>query len=251
MNLEPYKEEFISLYNDDCLNILKTIPDKSINLILQDPPYNITACKWEWDIMTKINDFWNEWTRIISDNGAIVMTASQPFTSKLILSNLKMFRYELIWEKEKGTDFGNSNRKPLNSHENIIIFYKKQPIYNKQLLIGKPYTRKNNRKNNKEDLNFLSDNTGLWINKGFRTPKSVLKISRDNMSFNKNHHPTQKPVALMEFLIKTYSNENDLVFDGFMGSGTTGIACKNLKRNFIGVELDSKYFEIAKERIKG
>ena len=166
------------------------------------------------------------------------------------MSNLDWWRYELIWEKDKGTDFGNANRKPLNAHENIEIFYNAQPTYNKQMRTSKPYVRKNYRNNDNDDLNFTSDNSGVWVNNGERTPISVIKIARDNMQKGKNLHPTQKPVELLEYLIKTYTNEGETVLDNCMGSGSTGVACKHTNRRFIGIELDDKYFEIAKKRIE-
>ncbi len=238
----------IELIQGDCSEKMKDIPDKSIDMILCDLPYGTTACKW--DTIIPFEPLWEQYERVIKDNGAIVLTAKQPFTSKLVTSNVDGFRYELIWEKEKGTDFGNANRKPLNAHENILVFYKKQPTYNKQMTKGKPYIKKNNRNNNGSDLNFTSDNSGVWINKGERTPISVLKIARDNIHKGKNIHPTQKPVPLFEYLIKTYTNEGETVLDNCMGSGTTGVACINTNRNFIGFELDKHYYDIAKERIQ-
>lgn len=237
----------IQLYQGDCLEVMKNIPDNSIDMILCDLPYGTTACKW--DIIIPFNLLWKQYNRIIKDNGAIVLFAKQPFTSQLVNSNLKYFRYELIWQKDKGTDFGNANRKPLNSHENILVFYKKQPTYNKQLFAGKPYTKKNYKNNDDSDLNFKSDNSGIWVNDGFRTPTSVIKYARDNIHKGSNLHPTQKPVALLEYLIKTYTNEGEIVLDNCMGSGSTGMACINTNRNSIGIELDEGYFNVAKERI--
>ena len=228
----------------DCLELMKDIPDDSIDMILCDLPYGTTACKW--DIIIPLDRLWVEYERIIKDNGAIVLFGRQPFTSTLVMSNTKMWRYELVWEKEKGTDFGNANRKFVNSHENIEVFYKKQPTYNKQLRKGKPYIRKNNRNNSKEDLNFTRDNSGTWVNEGNRTPTTVLKIARDITSL----HPTQKPIALLEYLIKTYTNEGETVLDNCMGSGSTGVACIHTNRNFIGMELEEKYFNIAKDRME-
>ena len=181
--------------------------------------------------------------------GVIALFCKQPFTSAVVQSNLPWWRYELIWEKDKGTDFGNANRKPLNAHENIEIFYNSQPTYNKQMLKGKPYIKKNYRNNNEDDLNFKSDNSGVWVNNGERTPTSVIKIARDNIHKGTNLHPTQKPVELLEWLIKSYTNKGDLVLDNCMGSGSTGVACINTNRNFIGYELDEKYFEIARKRL--
>lgn len=237
----------IELKQGNCLELMKDIPSHSIDMILCDLPYGTTSCKW--DIIIPFEPLWEEYKRIIKNNGAIALFGKQPFTSFLIQSNLKWWRYELIWEKEKGTDFGNANRKPLNAHESIQIFYNKQPTYNKQMLPGQPYTKKNYRNNDEEDLNFKSDNSGVWVNKGERTPITVLKFARDNIHKGTNLHPTQKPVKLLEWLIKSYTNENELVLDNCMGSGSTGVACINTNRNFIGYELEPNYFEIAQNRI--
>jgi site-specific DNA-methyltransferase (adenine-specific) len=237
----------IDLKQGNCLELMKEIPNHSIDMILCDLPYGTTACKW--DIIIPFEPLWEEYKRIIKNNGAIALFGKQPFTSFLIQSNLPWWRYELIWEKEKGTDFGNANRKPLNAHESIQIFYNKQPTYNKQMLPGQPYTKKNYRNNDEEDLNFKSDNSGVWVNKGERTPITVLKFARDNIHKGTNLHPTQKPVKLLEWLIKSYTNENELVLDNCMGSGSTGVACINTNRNFIGYELEPNYFEIAQNRI--
>lgn len=229
----------------DCLEILKQIPDKSINLILQDPPYFTTKCPWEWDIMTKIDELWTEWKRVIKDNGTIVMTASQPFTSKLVMSNLKMFKYEWIWEKSNGGGFLLANKVPLKRHENILIFAKKQLTYNPQKTKGKPYICKSSG-----GTKFLGEETSKkiagWVtkNNGDRYPISVIKIPSET-----GLHPTQKPVALMEYLIKTYTNKGDIVFDGFAGSFTTAVACDNLKRDWICCDIDKEYCEIGKKRI--
>ena len=232
----------------DCLELMKDIPDGSVDMILCDLPYGTTACKW--DVIIPFEPLWEQYRRVIKMGGAVALFCKQPFTSLVVQSNLDWWRYELIWQKEKGTDFGHANHKPLNAHENIEIFYNKQPTYNKQMLKGTPYTKKNNRNNDKTDLNFSSDNSGIWVNKGERTPVSVLKFARDNIHKGKNLHPTQKPVKLLEWLIKSYTNEGETVLDNCMGSGSTGVACVNTNRNFIGYELDEEYFKIAKERIE-
>ena len=232
----------------DCLELMKDIPDGSVDMILCDLPYGTTACKW--DVIIPFEPLWEQYRRVIKMGGAVALFCKQPFTSLVVQSNLDWWRYELIWQKEKGTDFGHANHKPLNAHENIEIFYNKQPTYNKQMLKGTPYTKKNNRNNDKTDLNFSSDNSGIWVNKGERTPVSVLKFARDNIHKGKNLHPTQKPVKLLEWLIKSYTNEGETVLDNCMGSGSTGVACVNANRNFIGYELDEEYFKIAKERIE-
>lgn len=234
----------IELIQGDCLEALKTLEDKSIDLILQDPPYNTTACKWEWDIMTKIDEFWAEWKRVIKDNGAIVMTASQPFTSKLVMSNLKMFKYEWVWEKEQGVNFQLAKKQPLKVHEDVCVFYESQPTYNPQGLIDCNIVKSNKGKGGSLGHCSSEAKRGEYSQTKKGYPRTVQKFGR-----NRGLHPTQKPVALMEYLIKTYTNEGDTVFDGFMGSGSTGVACKNLNRNFIGIELDPEYFKIAEKRI--
>lgn len=241
----------IELICGDCLEILKTLEDKSIDLILQDPPYNTTACKWEWNIMTKIDEFWAEWKRVIKDNGAIVMTASQPFTSKLVMSNLKMFKYEWIWDKVTARGHLVAKKRPMAQHENIIVFYNNAPTYNPQM-IDRPKDKIEYRKTTEYNrTNIMGGKKGnAPQNKVYDKwyPKTIIIESNAGSSV-KSIHPTQKPVALMEYLIKTYTNEGDTVFDGFMGSGTTGVACKDLNRNFIGCELDPEYFKIAEKRI--
>ena len=185
--------------------------------------------------------------RVIKDNGAICLFGQGAFTANLIMSNIPMYRYDLVWEKTKAGGFLNAKRMPLQAHENISIFYKKLPTYNPQMEQGKPYTKKavtNGDGNNYGKFNRVGQ---VHINNGERFPRSVIKISNDN---HKSLHPTQKPVALLEYLIKTYTNEGETVLDNCMGSGSTGVACKNLNRKFIGIELDENYFNIAKERIE-
>ena len=233
----------INLMLGDCLERMKEIPDGSVDMVLADPPYGTTACKW--DSVIPLEPMWNELKRIIKPNGAIVMTASQPFTSMLVMSNLGMFKYELIWEKDKPSDFAVAKFKTMKYHETVLIFTNGRATYNPQMVIGKPnhsVGKGIRRKNNESGAN-----TATVSNKtdGLKHPKSVLKINRES----KPIHPTQKPVALMEYLIKTYTNEKETVLDFTMGSGTTGVACKNLNRNFIGIEKDETYFKIAQDRI--
>ena len=233
----------IELIQGDCLELMKHIPDKSIDMILCDLPYGTTACKW--DSVIPLEPMWEQLKRIIKPNGAIVMTASQPFTSMLVMSNLGMFKYELIWEKDKPSDFAVAKFKTMKYHETVLIFTNGRATYNPQMVIGKPnhsVGKGIRRKNNESGAN-----TATVSNKtdGLKHPKSVLKINRES----KPIHPTQKPVALMEYLIKTYTNEGETVLDFTMGSGTTGVACKNLNRKFIGIEKDETYFKIAQDRI--
>lgn len=201
-----------------------------------------TACKW--DSIIPFEDMWGRLNKLIKSNGAIVLFGSEPFSSALRMSNIKNYKYDWIWIKEKGTGFLNSKKQPLKNNEQICVFYKKQPIYNPQMRKGfNPYKTK---KGGLTD-NYRKDSVSEVITEsnGERYPLNTLNFTRDKS----RQHPTQKPVALMEYLIKTYTNENELVLDFTMGSGTTGVACKNLNRHFIGIELDEKYFKIAKERI--
>lgn len=230
----------------DCLDILKELPDKSIRLIIQDPPYNITDCEWEYDITKRIDELWKEWKRVLMDDGAIVMTASQPFTSKMVLSNPKMFNCEWIWEKTNTTGFLNAKRKPLKAHESVLVFSKMSPVYNPQMTEGKPYVKVSGKSSYSVAKHPKIQAGGhLTVSDGKRYPKSVIKIK----NAEKGLHPTQKPVELMKYFIKTYSNENDIVFDGYAGSGTTAVACIELNRKFICVDISPEYCEIAKKRI--
>ena len=233
----------IKLYKGDCLELMKDIPDKSVDMVLCDLPYGTTACKW--DTVIPFDKLWEQYERIIKDNGTICLTASQPFTSNLIMSNPKLFRYEWIWEKSRPSGSMLCNKQPLKSHENILIFYKKFGIYNAQMTETKRVVEKKRTVNKGEIVN-KQKLTRQFDNQGLAYPRSIQQFSNPNY---KSLHPTQKPVELLEYLIKTYTNENDLVLDNCMGSGSTGVACKNLHRKFIGMELDNTYFEIAKERI--
>lgn len=248
----------IQLYKGDCLEVMDVLiaMGVKVDMILCDLPYGTTECKW--DIIIPFDKLWEQYKRIIKDNGAIVLFGSEPFSSLLRCSNLNMFRYDWIWNKQRGFGFANANKMPMKSHEIISIFYKKLPNYNPQKTKGKPYKIKGGIRNKGSSLmsgdKIYQENSRSNIasfvrsdcdNKGDRFPLSIINFNKDN----KNLHPTQKPVALMEYLIKTYTNEGDTVLDNCMGSGTTGVACKRLNRNFIGIEMDDKYFQIAKERI--
>lgn len=229
----------INLLHGDCLELMKDIPDKSIDMILCDLPYGTTACKW--DTVIPFEPLWKQYKRIIKDNGAIVLTASQPFTTDLIMSNRKLYKYVWYWEKTKPSNHLNAKRQPLRTIEDIVVFYKKQATYNPEMT--------------KRENPIIGTDTGSQKTYGktkggyskeytHKYPVNLLRFPRD-----KQVHPTQKPVALFEYLIKTYTNEGETVLDNCMGSGTTGVACINTNRNFIGMELDDKYFEIAKQRI--
>lgn len=230
----------IEIEQGNCLELMKEIPDKSVDMILCDLPYGTTACKW--DIVIPFEPLWEQYNRIIKDNGAIVLFSKQPFTTSLISSNMKLFKYCLVWEKDNHDNPLMAKKRFLNITEDICIFYKKQCTYNPQGLIkinkitkqgrGESLSQKNSRK-----TEYLQEYTNY--------PKNILKFKRDLP----NVHPTQKPVALMEYLIRTYTNEKETVLDNCMGSGLTGVACQNTNRNFIGFELDENYFNIAKERL--
>ena len=239
------------IIHGDCLEVMSEIPDKSIDMILCDLPYGTTACKW--DTIIPFEPLWAQYERVIKDNGAIVLTASQPFTSALVMSNPKMFRYEWIWEKTIASNFLNLRRHPARKHENVLVFYKNIPTYKPRMSEGKPYTdtarvRSDGKEKDSKYLQFLKGETRKKQidNKGTRYPSSVQKFSNPN---NGNVHPTQKPVALFEYLIRTYTNEGETVLDNCIGSGTTAIAALNTGRFFIGIEKEEKYVEIARKRI--
>ena len=235
------------LIHGDCLKEMKNIPNKSINMIICDLPYGTTACKW--DIIIPFDKLWEQYNRIIKDNGAIVLFGQEPFSSYLRISNIKSYKYDWIWVKERLTNISQVKKRAGKTVETISIFYKQQPIYNPQMTIYTGTPRTNKVKNGK--MGKLTDSQEKKVfeyeDTGLRYPTQILNFQRDCLK--SNIHPTQKPVALMEYLIKTYTNEGDLVLDNCMGSGTTGVACKNLNRDFIGIELDEKYFEIAEQRI--
>lgn len=235
------------IYHGDCLDIMPQFPDKSIDMILCDLPYGTTACKW--DKVIPFEPLWEQYNRIIKNRGAIVLTASQPFTSKLVMSNFNMFKYEWIWDKiNLYTGSLLANKYPLKRHENIIVFCNGTPKYNKQMRKGQPYSMKRNTKGVGE-YNSNVYKRIKTINNGDHNPCSVIEIEGGNKS-EKGLHPTQKPVALFEYLIKTYTNEGDLVLDNCAGSGTTAIAAINTKRNYVLIEKKSKYIEIIKNRIE-
>ena len=230
----------MNLLRGDCSELMKDIPDRSIDMILADLPYGTTACKW--DAIIPFELLWEQYMRIIKDDGAIVLTASQPFTTALINSNIKHFRYSWVWEKEVGANFLLAEKQPLKVHEDICVFSKRQPVYNPQMTRGKPYISSGTGDSGEITGKVKKIPT---INRGTRYPRSVIKFKRE-----RGLHPTQKPVALFQYLIKTYTNEGETVLDNCMGSGTTGVACLFTGRNFIGMELDENYFNIAKERIE-
>lgn len=234
----------IDLRQGDCLEVMKTITDKSVDMILCDLPYGTTRNKW--DTVIPFEPLWEQYKRLIKDNGVIALTGNEPFTSLLITSNLKMFKYNWIWQKTKATGFFDAKRRPLNDNEIISIFYKKQPTYNPQMTIAEKLYKRGYVKRNKSDCygeekDFIQQETGL------RYPKRIIQIG--NANTKGIIHPTQKPVELMEYLIKTYTNEGETVLDNCAGSMSTVIAALNTKRNCIAIEKDTKYFEIGKERV--
>lgn len=228
------------LYNQDCMEVLPQLEDKSIDMILCDLPYGTTWCKW--DVIIPFEDLWKQYKRVIKDNGVIVLFCKQPFTTELIHSNLKMFKYNLIWKKDNHDNPMQAKRRFLNITEDIAVFYNKQCTYNPQGIIR---VDKITRQGRGRSLSQIQDRDGEYKQEFTNYPKNILSFNRDK----NNLHPTQKPVALLEYLIKTYTNEGDTVLDNCMGVGSTGVACVNTNRNFIGIEIDKKYFDIAEQRI--
>ena len=232
------------LHHGDCLNVMPAIESKSVDLILCDLPYGVTKNKW--DVVIPFDKLWEQYNRIIKPNGAVVLFGSQPFTTTMIASNMKQFRYCLVWEKNKFSDFLNAKRKPMKTNEDIAIFYKKQPTYNPQYWYSTPYERWNTQKAVDKQTNYGKHKQNVVKSDGRRLPTTVLKFNR----VERPSHPTQKPVDLLEWLIKTYSNEGETVLDNCMGVGSTGIAALQTNRRFIGIELDETYFKQSQEAIK-
>jgi site-specific DNA-methyltransferase (adenine-specific) len=229
------------------MELMQHIPDKSVDMILCDLPYGTTAC--EWDKVLPLDELWKQYKRILKEDGVVVLTASQPFTTDLINSNRDWFRYEIIWMKSRKTNFANVNNMPLKSHENILVFYKKLPTHNQTNLkkLQKPVKswRKNGKGGNLYDNKLQTDKKRLQEYTNYN--ESVIKFNNEH---NVNAHPTQKPVELFRYLIKTYTNEGELVLDNCIGSGTTAVACKQANRNFIGIELSQEYVDIANKRLQ-
>lgn len=243
----------LTLYFGDCLEKMEYIPDKSVDLILCDLPYGISACKW--DSVIPFDKLWGGYERIIKDSGVIALFGSEPFSSLCRMSNLKMYKYDWKWEKPHGSNFINSKYQPAKVHEDIMIFAKMASSYSKkgsmnyfpQMEIGTPYKQKNGKQNTQRGSATIRSPIIQVVteNHGTRYPRSIIRFPLDKEKL----HPTQKPVALLEYLIRTYTKENDMVLDNCMGSGSTGIACLNTKRNFIGIELQEEYYHIATSRI--
>lgn len=248
----------INLMLGDCLELMHNIPDKSVDMILCDLPYGTTACKW--DVIIPFDKLWAHYERVIKDNGAIVLFGSEPFSSYLRMSNMKMYKYDWIWEKNQAANIVSGAYAPMKYHEIISCFYKNKPVFNKQLVerseSGKARVKAavengTTWKNSFKELNSIQQNTEYNSTRydiDKKNPGSIISFKRDNYGSN-NFHTTQKPVALLEYLIKTYTNDGDLVLDNTMGSGSTGVAAMNLNRVFIGIEKEPKYYEIAEKRI--
>ncbi len=234
----------IQLFNGDCLEVMdKLIADGiKVDAVITDPPYGTTACKW--DSIIPINEMWLRLKKLKKENTPTILFGKEPFSSNLRLSNLAEYKYDWIWVKNRGTNFLNCKKMPLFGYENVCVFYKKNPFYQPQMKTGKPYKCRQGKQTGAFGTN---NNKKIYtVNCGERYPLNILNFKSQN---GRNIHPTQKPVELLEYLIKTYTNVGDIVLDFTMGSGTTGVACKNLNRNFIGIELDKKYFDIAEKRI--
>ena len=237
------------IYNEDCIGEkgMCRLPDNSIDMILADLPYGTTQNKW--DSVIPLDKLWKQYKRVIKENGAIVLTASSNFTPKLKMSNLSWFRYEWIWEKDRASGFLNANRMPLRAHENIVVFYKKMPTYNPQKTKGHKPSNRNGIKH-KDTTNYRNFEHKIKGGQTDRYPRSVIKFNVVNTQSAEGYlHPTQKPVDLFEYLIKTYTNKNEIVLDNVMGSGTTAIACLKTDRKFIGFEREVEYYNIALKRI--
>lgn len=237
----------ITLMQGDCLERMKDIPDGSIDLVLTDPPFGTTACKW--DSVIPLEPMWEQLKRITKPNSAIVLFGCQPFTSVLVSSNTGMFKYECIFEKSRPSNPALAKHRPLSYHENVLIFYKEKGIYNPQMSLGNRNHGQGKGVRNKSSESNMPTATRSYMNNpdsNLKYPKSIVKFDRGEIQV----HPTQKPVALMEYLIKTYSDEGMTVLDFCAGSGTTGVACVNTNRKFIGIEKDEGYFKIAQDRIQ-
>lgn len=246
VSLPPLK--YNEIYLGDSFEILAKLPPNVFDLVIEDMPYNKTQN--HWDVAIDLEYYWETRLRVLKESGLIILTAVQPFTSDLIDSNRKMFKYDLIWYKALGTGFLNANRMPMRNHEHILLFYNSLPTYNPQMEAG--VRKRGMRKHDRTGTNYgkfkTQGTSNYFDDEGKRYPQSVIDISNGDRT-KENEHPTQKPSALFEYLIRTYTNENDLVLDGFGGSGTTAIAAYRAKRNFIVIEKEQKYFELSKKRL--
>lgn len=239
-----------TLYLGDCLEVMQTIPDGSVDMILCDLPYGTTACKW--DTVIPFEPLWEQYRRIVKRNAAIVLTASQPFTSALVMSNPAEFKYGWVWEKSKASNFLLARKQVLKAHEDVVVFSQGTPSYFPQMVEGKAFkgAGRSKKGSNWEGVNHVPNDTKRADNNGTRFPRSVQYFATAESEKIGALHPTQKPVALMEYMIRTYTNEGETVLDNCMGSGTTGVACANTCRRFIGIEKEVRYFDIACRRIE-
>lgn len=233
----------VNLYQGDCLDVMKTLTTKSVDLIAVDLPYGTTQNTW--DVVIPFDELWGCFKNLLKENGVVVLTATQPFASKVVCSNLDWFKYDLIWEKTIGSGQLNISHQPLRVHESVLVFYNKKPTYNEQKTVGDPY--KINRKVDYKNESYGSQKDNSKDNDGYRHAKSIIKIPNPRI---KGGHPTQKPLELMDYIIKTFTNQDDVVLDCCMGSGTTGVSAINLGRRFIGIEKDENYFLDASKRIQ-
>ena len=234
------------LLHGDCLERMKEIPDGSVDLILTDCPYGTVQCSW--DSVIPFEPMWEQLKRIIKPNGAIVLFGSEPFSSALRMSNIKQYKYDWVWEKSKATGFLNSKKQPLRSHEIVSVFYDKQPTYSPQMQLSEPYNKGVRKQQTEDDVYGSFNQVEVKNDTGLRYPRSVQYFK--TAEHEGGYHKSQKPVALLEYLIKTYTNENETVLDFTFGSCSTGIACLNTNRKFIGIELDDNYFDIGANRMK-
>ena len=232
------------IYHGDCIERMKILPDNSVDMVLTDPPYGTTQNKW--DSIVDMNLFWKEIKRVTKENSAILLFSQMPFTATAVMSNPKMFRYEWICEKHNPTGFLNAKRMPLKCHENVLVFYEKLPTYNPQMVYGNSHHRGGGE--NRKSTNYGSFSATISSTTNFYYPRDVIKVNWQESK--KRLHPTQKPVSLCEYFIKTYSNKGDIILDPFIGSGTTAVAAVNTERKYIGFEKDDKYFEVAKNRLE-
>ena len=243
---QDYKDASNWLMIGDCLERMKEIPDGSVDMILCDLPYGTTQCKW--DAIIPFNALWSEYKRVSKLQSPIVLFGSEPFSSILRISNLNEFKYDWIWEKNRGSGHLNAKKMPMKSHENISVFYRNQPTYNPQGTVSGVFNNSRPVKSSGKSTELFGGEKEIGISTTGGYPLTVLKFGKDAYG-KKSLHPTQKPLSLTEYLINTYTNEGETVLDNCMGSGTTGVACANTNRKFIGIEKDEKYFNIAKDRI--
>ncbi len=236
----------IKLHEGNCLEVMAKLAPESVDLILCDLPYGTTPCLW--DVLIPFEALWKQYRRVAKRNAAIVLTSDQPFTTTMIASNYSEFRYCWTWKKPYATGFMNANKMPLKNTEDVCVFYRKLPTYNPQGIVEVNKSKITKRANSTSVYNNMALKEGAAFTQRFTNyPRQVIEFAREK---GKTIHPTQKPVALMEYMIRTYTNEGDTVLDNCMGSGSTGVACKNLNRSFIGIELDPQHFETAKKRIE-